>query len=184
MTEQTLLLNADYLPLDVVHWQRAMVLWCQNKVEILETHDHEVRAVTFSFRLPSVVRLLQFVKTRRKSQVQFTRANIYARDKHVCQYCCKQHPTQDLTFDHVMPVSRGGLRTWENIVTCCIPCNRRKGNRTPDEAGMKLKQKPVKPGYSPIFRVTMGIRKTPESWMDYIFWNATLDNDEDTASDK
>lgn len=173
--EQTLLLNADYLPLDVVGWQRAMVLWCQGKVEIVETHDKEVRSVTFSFKLPAVIRLFQYVKTRRKSQVQFTRANIYTRDKFVCQYCHKQHRSEDLTFDHVMPVSRGGPRSWENIVTCCIPCNRRKGNQTPAEAGMVLKHKPVRPNYSPIFRVTMGIRKTPDSWASYLFWNASLD---------
>ena len=75
--EQTLLLNATFEPLDVLHWQRAMVLWAQGKVEIVETHDKEVRSVSFSFKLPSVVRLLKYVRTRRRPQVQFTRANIY-----------------------------------------------------------------------------------------------------------
>ena len=87
--EQTLLLNATFEPLDVLHWQRAMVLWAQGKVEIVETHDKEVRSVSFSFKLPSVVRLLKYVRTRRRPQVQFTRANIYTRDNYTCQYCRK-----------------------------------------------------------------------------------------------
>ena len=136
--EQTLLLNATYEPLDVVHWQRAMVLWAQGKVEIVETHDKEVRAVSFSFKLPSVVRLLRFVRSKRRQVVQFTRANIYTRDNYTCQYCRESFSTNELTFDHVVPVSRGGARSWDNIVTCCVTCNRKKGSRTPDEAGLTL----------------------------------------------
>lgn len=175
--EHTLLLNSDYLPLDVVHWQRAMVLWAQGKVEIVHTHDREVRSVTFSFKLPSVVRLLRFVRTARRQVVQFTRANIYARDSYTCQYCHKSFPSDDLTFDHVIPVAQGGHRSWENIVTCCLSCNRKKGCRTPDEAGMTLKHRPSRPSYSPVFRVTVGIRKTPEQWRDYLYWNAALDTE-------
>ena len=177
MTEQTLLLNATYEPIDVVHWQRAMILWAQGKVEIVHTHDREVRAVTFSFKLPSVVRLLRFVRTARKQVVQFTRANIYTRDNYTCQYCRRAFPTNDLTFDHVVPVAQGGARSWTNIVTCCITCNRKKGNRTPDEAGMTLLSQPKQPKYSPVFRVTMGVRRTPEDWRSYLYWSAELDND-------
>lgn len=173
--EQTLLLNATYEPIDVVHWQRAMTLWCQGKVEIVETHDREVRAVTFSFKLPSVVRLLRFVRNKRERVVQFTRANIYTRDAYTCQYCYQSFSTNELTFDHVWPVSRGGTRSWDNIVTCCIPCNRKKGSRTPDEAGLTLLRKPRRPVYSPVFRMTVGIRRTPTNWRDYLYWNAELD---------
>lgn len=173
--EQTLLLNATYEPIDVVNWQRAMTLWCQGKVEIVETHDREVHAVTFSFKLPSVVRLLRFVRCRRRQVVQFTRANIYTRDNYTCQYCRKVFTSNDLTFDHVIPVSRGGARNWDNIVTCCIPCNRKKGSQTPDEANMKLLRQPSRPAYTPIFRVTVGVRKTPESWRSWLYWNAELD---------
>lgn len=176
--EHTLLLNATYEPLDVVHWQRAMTLWCQGKVEIVETHEKEVRAVTFSFRLPSVVRLLRYVRPKRRAQVQFTRANIYARDKYACQYCGISYSTSELTFDHVLPVSRGGGRTWENIVTCCIDCNRAKGSRTPEEAGMTLRRVPACPKYSAIFRLTVGVRRAPESWRSFLYWNAELDMDE------
>lgn len=178
--EQTLILNACYTPLDVIDWRRAVTLWAQGKVEIVETHDREVHAVTFSFRLPSVVRLLRYVRSKRRPDVQFTRANIYARDNHTCQYCRQSFATQELTFDHVVPVSRGGLRSWDNIVTCCISCNRKKGSHTPQEAGMSLMRKPVKPAYTPIFRVTLGMRKTPENWMSYLYWNAELDMTSDT----
>ena len=130
--EQTLLLNATFEPLKVVHWQKAITLWCQGKVEIIASHEREVRAVSFSLRLPSVIRLLRYVRIRKRfDYVPFSRANIYARDAHTCQYCNTHHPTQDLTFDHVIPVSQGGRKDWENIVTCCVSCNRRKGGRTP-----------------------------------------------------
>ena len=143
--EQTLVLNADYFPLDVVNWQRAMTLWCQGKVEIVERHDREVWSVSFSFKLPAVIRLLHRVSTKRRPEVQFSRANIYTRDNYTCQYCKIQHKTEDLTFDHVLPVARRGQRTWTNIVTCCLPCNRKKGSQTPEEAGMHLVRRPKRP---------------------------------------
>lgn len=173
--EQTLVLNATYEALDVVSWQRAMTLWAQGKVEIMETHDREVRAVTFTFKLPSVVRLLRFVRQRKRTTVPFTRANIYARDQYTCQYCRREFHSTDLTFDHVTPVSQGGRRDWENIVTACVSCNRRKANRTPEEAGMSLPRPPRKPINTPAFRLSIGYRRAPENWRDYLYWHATLD---------
>lgn len=173
--EMTLVLNATYEPLKVVDWQRAMTLWCQGKVEVIEEHDREVRAVSFSFRLPSVVRLLHFVKLRRRPVVQFTRANIYARDNHTCQYCDVQFEPEALTFDHVVPVAAGGIRGWENIATACEPCNRRKGARTPEEAGMALVRKPRRPlVLAPTVKVTIGVR-TPANWLSYMYWHAELE---------
>ena len=148
--EQTLLLNASYEPLKVVNWQKAITLWCQGKVEVIAVHDREIRAVSVSFKLPSVIRLLRFVRIRRRfDYVPFSRANIYARDSHTCQYCRQAFQTMDLTFDHVVPVAHGGRKDWENIVTCCINCNRRKGGRTPAEAGMRLMRSPAAPGFRP-----------------------------------
>src|SRR5688572_28013698 len=112
--EMTLVLNATFEPLKVVDWQRAMVLWCQGKVEVVATHEREARSVTFTFKLPSIVRMLRYVRVRHASDyVPFTRANIYARDGHRCQYCGDEFDTKDLTFDHVVPASRGGRRSWE-----------------------------------------------------------------------
>lgn len=177
--EQTLLLNATYEPLKVVHWQKAVTLWCQGKVEIISVYDHrEIRAVTFTFKLPSVIRLLRFVRIKRQlDYVPFSRANIYARDNYSCQYCGTVFPTSELTFDHVIPAAHGGGKDWENIVTCCITCNRRKGGRTPQQARMHLVRPPRRPEKSPALRITIGLRQAPESWRDYLYWNVELDDD-------
>jgi 5-methylcytosine-specific restriction endonuclease McrA len=174
--EQTLLLNATYEPLKVVHWQKAITLWCQGKVEIIASHDREIRAVSFSVKLPSVIRLLRYVRIKKRfDYVPFSRANIYARDGYTCQYCAHAFPTQELTFDHVVPVSQGGRKDWENIVTCCVSCNRRKGGRTPEEARMRLVKPPRRPDSAPAIRITIGLRNAPDSWRDYLYWNMELD---------
>lgn len=174
--EQTLLLNATYEPLKVVHWQKAITLLCQGKVEIISTYDREVRSVSVTFRLPSVIRLLRYIRIKRRvDYIPFSRANIYARDQHRCQYCGQQFPTSELTFDHVIPVAQGGRKDWENIVTCCVTCNRRKGGRTPEEARMRLIRAPRRPDAAPALRITIGLRNTPESWRDYLYWNLELD---------
>src|SRR4030095_17059363 len=107
--EQTLLLNATYEPLRVVHWQKAITLWAQGKVEIVAVYDREIRSVSFSIKLPSWIRLLRGIRIRKTVEyVPFSRANIYARDNHVCQYCGRAHSTSELTFDHVIPVEPSG----------------------------------------------------------------------------
>jgi len=175
--EQTLLLNASYEPLKVVDWRKAVTLWCQGKVEIISVYDREIRAVTFTFKLPAVIRLLRLVRMKRRfDYVPFSRANIYARDHYACQYCGKAHAIGELTFDHVVPVAQGGRKDWENIVTCCISCNRRKGGRTPAEARMHLVRPPHRPARSPVLRITVGLRNTPESWRDYLYWHVELDD--------
>jgi 5-methylcytosine-specific restriction endonuclease McrA len=177
--EQTLLLNATYEPLKIVHWQKAMTLWCQGKVEVISVYDREVRSVSFTFRLPSVIRLLRRIKIKRRfDYVPFSRANIYARDEYTCQYCGETLPSAELTFDHVVPVAQGGRKDWENIVTCCIFCNRTKGGRTPEQAHMKLVRHPRRPDKAPAIRITIGLRNAPESWRDYLYWNVELDEDD------
>ena len=174
--EQTLLLNATYEPLKVVHWRKAVTLWCQGKVEVISVYDREIRSVSISFRLPSVIRLLRYINIKRRfDYVPFSRANIYERDGHTCQYCGDEYPTAELTFDHVLPVARSGRKDWENIVTCCITCNRRKGGRTPEEAGMRLVRHPRRPEHVPAIRITIGLRNAPDSWRDYLYWNVELD---------
>jgi len=111
---------------------------------------------------------------RPKRPAKFSRQNIYARDKYKCQYCGQRFSSEELTYDHVIPRSRGGKTEWENIVTCCVDCNRRKGGRTPAEAGMKLIRKPVKPTWIPALRITIGFREVPQSWRDYLYWNVEL----------
>jgi 5-methylcytosine-specific restriction endonuclease McrA len=175
--EETLLLNASYEPLKVVHWKKAVTLWWQGKVEIISVYDREVRGVTISFKLPSVIRLLRYVRIKRRfDYVPFSRANIYARDHYTCQYCGDSFPTNELTFDHIVPVAQGGRKDWENIVTCCISCNRKKGGRTPAEAGIHLVRHPRRPESAPAIRITVGLRNAPESWRDYLYWNVELDD--------
>ena len=136
--EHVLLLNITYEPLRIINWKKAITLLCLGKVEVIEEYTREIHSVTFTLKLPSVVRLLRMVK-RPKTPVKFSRQNIYARDRYRCQYCGNQYPTEELTYDHVMPKSRGGTTEWENIVTCCIDCNRKKGGRNPSEASMQLR---------------------------------------------
>ena len=174
--EQTLLLNATYEPLKVVHWQKAVTLGARGRSRSSRCTNREIRAVSFSFKLPSVIRLLRYIKIKRTiDYVPFSRANIYARDDHTCQYCGDVFPTSELTFDHVVPVAQGGRKDWENIVTCCVTCNRRKGGRTPAEAGMHLIRMPKRPESAPAIRITVGLRNAPESWRDYFYWNIELD---------
>ena len=121
--------------------------------------------------------LLGFSQSNRKAG-QLIFVNIYARDEHRCQYCGDPFPTSDLTFDHVIPVAQGGRKDWENIVTCCVTCNRKKGGRTPAEAGMHLLRMPKRPESAPAIRITVGLRNAPESWRDYLYWNLELDEDD------
>ncbi|MBI5380257.1 MAG: HNH endonuclease [Nitrospirae bacterium] len=173
--ERTLLLNATYEPLRIIPWQKAITLLCQGKVEVVAVYDREIHGVSVTFRLPSVLRLLRFIRVRSHHGVKFSRANIFARDGHRCQYCGRRHSLEDLTFDHVIPIAKGGGKSWENIVTACMECNRRKGGRTPEDAGLRLVRKPDRPRWRPVVTITLGIKQTPESWRDYLYWNVELD---------
>ncbi|MEJ2025571.1 MAG: HNH endonuclease [Deltaproteobacteria bacterium] len=171
--ENVLVLNITYEPLKIVDWKKAITLLFLGKVEVLEEYGREIHSVSFSVKLPAVVRLLKMVK-RPKTPIKFSRQNIYARDKYRCQYCGDKFAPEDLTYDHVLPRSRGGRTEWSNIVTCCVECNRRKGGRTPMEAGMKLIRKPSRPNWVPALRITRGVREIPQSWRDYLYWNVEL----------
>jgi 5-methylcytosine-specific restriction endonuclease McrA len=165
--DEALLLNSTFMPLRIVSWRKAMILMALRKVEVVEEYNKVIHTVSLSIRLPSVIRLLKFIRAR-DQEIRFTRYNIYLRDKGRCQYCGDRFSARDLTYDHVIPRARGGTATWENIVTCCRSCNLRKGGRTPHEAAMRLIRLPRKPEWLPIFDVTMGIRGVPESWQNYL----------------
>jgi 5-methylcytosine-specific restriction endonuclease McrA len=173
--ESALLLNATYEPLRVVSWKKAITLVTLGKVEVIEEYEREVRSISFTIRLPSIIRLIRYVR-KKKGGVKFSRQNIYARDKNQCQYCGRKLTSEELTYDHVIPRSMGGRTEWHNIVTCCMECNRHKGGKTPREAGMKLLRKPSKPEWLPILRITINIKQAPESWFDYLYWNVELES--------
>jgi 5-methylcytosine-specific restriction endonuclease McrA len=148
--EHVLLLNATFEPLQVITWKRAIRLLTLGRVEVVEETNREIRTVSLVFRLPAVVRLLRMVRPRWHA-VKLSRANIYLRDNFQCQYCGAHAEAAELNLDHVVPRTMGGVTSWENIVTSCVPCNRKKGGRTPEEVGMRLLKKPVKPAHLPGF---------------------------------
>jgi 5-methylcytosine-specific restriction endonuclease McrA len=171
---RTLLLSQSYEPIKVISWQRAITLLSLGKVEVIEEYDRDIRTVSVVIKMPAVVRLLQAFR-RHKKPVKFSRVNIYARDKYRCQYCGKKAPMKELTYDHVMPRSRGGKTTWTNIVTCCYECNRSKANRTPREARMRLRKEPIQPKWVPAVSIRLSASSMPEAWRDYLYWTGTID---------
>lgn len=167
--ERSLLLNTSYEPLRIITWQKAIVLTVKGKVEVIASYDRMIRGVSLTLELPSVLRLLRRVRvTRRVHQIPFSRANIYLRDRYQCQYCAQRFTASELTFDHVIPASKGGRKDWENIVTCCIRCNRRKGGKTPTEAGLRLIRQPNRPSYLTPHAIVYGMPEVPTSWRDFL----------------
>lgn len=164
------MLNASFEPLNIINWKRALKLVFLEKVEVLQESGTEIRAENLSVRVPAVVRLLRYVGFHKK-EVKFSRQNIYARDKYRCQYCGEQLKPRDLTCDHVIPRSRGGTTTWNNIVTCCRSCNRKKGGGTPEQAGLRLLKRPTKPSWLLGFRARFAVSQPPDAWREYLFWS-------------
>ena len=170
---KALILNASYEPLRIVSWQKALILWFQDKVEILEYHTKFVRSVSATFELPSVIRMKKYVKPKRIDGVRFCRENVYIRDLFMCQYCCVKFAAKDLTIDHVVPASQGGPKNWTNVVTACRACNQRKANRTPEKAKMPL-FKPVKaPAWLPVLEHEVPADKAPSAWKEYLRFSKT-----------
>jgi 5-methylcytosine-specific restriction endonuclease McrA len=172
--EHVLLLNASFEPLNVIGWRRAVKLVVLEKAEIVEASPHEVHSVSISMSVPSVVRLTSFVRFRRR-EAKFSRRNIYTRDDFRCQYCGDRPPAQELTCDHVVPRSRGGRTEWSNIVTCCVPCNRHKGGRTPSEAGLRLIRTPAQPTWLWGVQNRFASRRPPKTWHAYLYLDRDLE---------
>ncbi len=165
LNRQVLILNQSYEPMNVIPTRKAVLLMYLGKVEIIEIEpDLYVRSVSRSFPVPSIVRLVNYARFRRK-RVTLSRKNVIKRDGLQCQYCgMRSHP---LTVDHVMPKKRGGMDTWENLVCACVYCNNKKANRTPDEARMPLLREPTKPTY--LFFIHKNITRMNDKWKPYLF---------------
>jgi len=142
-----LVLNATYEPINVVSARRAVVLLIKEKAELVEAVDGAIRSSRLQVSMPAVIRLVYYVRIPRLLKVPLSRRSILARDYHTCQYCGARPDRSDLTIDHVVPRSRGGMTSWENVVTACRRCNTRKGSKTPAEAGMALRATPERPRY-------------------------------------
>lgn len=180
----TLVLSQAFEPVARVTWQRAITLLFAGKVEVLEEYeDRTVRSITLELKVPSIVRFLRGVRARRQA-VKFSRENVYARDGGRCQYCGARVARAESTYDHVVPRAQGGRTGWDNIVIACVPCNQRKGGRTPAQAGMKLRSVPVKPARLPdAVRFTFVLAKdAPPSWRQWVqswrYWNAALEEED------
>jgi len=173
-THRTLVLSQSYEPVNIVSWKHAITLLFLGKAEVIEEYDRNIKTTSVVIKIPAVVRLLSAFR-RHKKPVKFSRINIYGRDKYTCQYCGTKHSIGDLSYDHVLPRSRGGTTTWTNIVTCCEDCNRKKANRTPEQAGMRLLKTPVQPTASPVLVVAVSSASVPDAWRDYLYWTAELE---------
>ena len=159
-----LVLNADYRALSVCSVERAVGLLWLHKVDLVAAHaTRRLRSVNAEHPWPSVIRLRDYVRTPYR-KVLLTRRNVFRRDDHRCQYC---GDSDRLTLDHVHPKSRGGPDTWENLVAACVPCNNRKGNRTPEEAGMPLHRPPYRPSHVMYMRDFIG--RADEAWKPFLF---------------
>ena len=168
----TLVLNADWRPYEVVSWRDAMsLLFRESAYMVLHYDGREVRSATQIFPVPSVIVLKSYA--RRAHNVRFSRHNIYRRDNFECLYCGasalrKELLLTDLTFDHVVPRAQGGPTTWENIATCCLPCNLKKGSRTPTEARMPLLRQPYLPKILGDAEFVIRQRGIPEDWSCFL----------------
>jgi 5-methylcytosine-specific restriction endonuclease McrA len=171
--EWTLLLNTTFEPLNVVSWKKAIIMVMLGKVEVVEEYERIIRGISFAIRLPAVIRLNRFIK-RKPPLVKFSRQNLYVRDRGKCQYCGTPFEHKELTYDHVIPRSKGGQTEWTNVVTCCTACNLKKGGRTPEEAGMSLIRKPKIPIWIPLLTMSLGIEETPAPWKDYLYLKGEL----------
>ncbi|MCA9568826.1 MAG: HNH endonuclease [Myxococcales bacterium] len=164
---RTLVLDAAFRPLHAIRWQRAMVLDLLDRVDVLEYYDAVVRTSRDVFPLPAVVRHRGYVQ-RGPGRIALTRRNLLARDGSTCQYCGHHGVSRELTVDHVMPRSRGGGSTWDNLVIACGPCNRKKGDRTPREAGMPLLSRPMQPTGIALGSDGMISGQTPLEWAQWL----------------
>ncbi len=170
-----LVLNADfrplsYFPLSLLAWQEAVRLVVQDKVSVVAEYDRTVRSPSTTIRLPSVVALRDYIPMPRR--VAFTRFNVFLRDRFTCQYCGSEHPAHQLTFDHVVPRSKGGVTRWENVLAACEPCNTSKGSRT--------EMRPLRPPRMPTPHELLAAKRCyppnylHESWLDFLYWDSEI----------
>lgn len=163
MGRQVLVLNADYSAISICTVPKAFLLVYLNKAEMVaESEIFQLRTISSNYSMPTIIRLNHYVNVPYKSIV-LNRQNIFKRDHHKCQYC---GINKDLTLDHVIPKSRGGKTSWDNLVSACKVCNSRKGDNLPEEAGMPLKQQPFRPTFVMFVRDYSG--HVESTWLPYL----------------
>lgn len=194
LNHSVLVLNRNWTAVHVTSANRALVLLYGDRARVVTddyaTHDFEswrdlsavmetvskVATPSFQIAVPEVIILNHFHKVPPR-QVKFSRRNIYIRDAHTCQYCGKVPPKEELTIDHVIPRSRGGRTTWENVVLACLRCNMKKGSKLVNEAGLKLRTEPKKPHWMVCsqFQVKSPVSSLWQKFLDSAYWNVQLD---------
>ncbi len=160
-----LVLNAGYEPLGLTSIRRGVMLVQAGRAEVVSDSGQYLKTPSRPYPVPSVVRLRRMIR-RPNGRLALSRKNVFRRDGYTCQYCGKTGV--ELTLDHVIPKSRGGESTWENLVAACKTCNTKKGNRTPEEAGMRLLRKPRAPGYYEVIVLGLKTREFPDDWRAFI----------------
>jgi 5-methylcytosine-specific restriction endonuclease McrA len=169
MHAPVLVLNASYEPINVCAARRAIVLVLKGVAMAEEENGHFLRAARLTMRVPSVIRLLEYRRIPHQTRA-LSRKNILLRDRNTCQYCGQTLPSGELTLDHVIPRSRGGLSAWENLVACCHPCNRRKGNHLAVEAGMRLLREPRAFNLHTSRHIMRLMGRSDVKWRKYLFY--------------
>ncbi len=165
-----LVLNASYEAINICNLKRAITLIFKGVACAEEETEHEIRSASMIIRVPTVIRLLKFIRIPYRA-VRFSRRNVLLRDSYRCQYCGEQFTPALLTLDHVIPLSQGGKTQWDNVVTACKACNIKKANRRPSEAGMSLLRKPKAPPIVYYLHLLKNIQGHHGSWQKYLFPN-------------
>ncbi len=165
---KTLVLTQWDSPFLIVSWKDGILMMLGGDVDLVEPYGDEVcSSPSLTLPMPAVVRLRRGAPSGIKRGVRFSAANVFLRDRYTCQYCRERKRSRDLNLDHVVPAARGGRKSWENIVASCVPCNAKKGNRTPAEAGMTLHRKPSRPMTLPLSSLELEEAKVPAEWRPY-----------------
>ena len=167
--QPVLVLNASYEPINVCAARRAIILVLKGVAMAEEINGHTFHSTRTSLRVPSVIRLLEYLRIPHQTRA-LSRKNILLRDRNTCQYCGVVLGSGELTLDHVLPRSRGGLSTWENLVACCHSCNHDKGNRLPAEAGMKLMREPRPFNLHTSRHIMRMMGRSDDKWRKYLFY--------------
>ena len=162
---KTLILDMCYQPIHAVSFKKAVAYIVKGKVSVVDCYDI---AIHTDWKMPAVVRLTHWV-SKKAGPVKFSKRNVLIRDNGRCQYCLQPVSKEELTFDHVVPRSRGGLRSWENIVIACRRCNSKKADKTPAEAGLRLLKQPVQPTRLPLYDTSVyRMHEVPQQWRDFL----------------
>jgi len=166
---RALLIDKNYMALSIIPWKKAVRLLVKGKAEPVYTDKYtSVKTGSGAFNVPSIIRLLVTIPWKaHMSRMKFSRKNVMIRDNYICQYCGITLGKQGGTIDHVIPRARGGQTSYSNCVASCKSCNNKKADKTPEQAGLKLREKPKKPGFITLYKHYLK-EYSPEEWSDYI----------------